>query len=343
VGERVLTQADLNRALLARQLLLQRARLSIPRALERMGGLQAQYAPSMYIGLWSRLERLERDAVTRGLERRSIVQGTLMRATIHLVSRADYWPLELAIADGRQKWWERVHRNQEPVQMRRAAAKLRRRLAGGPLRRKEIEQLIGREATPGIGMYVSLVRVPPSGTWEQRRADLYAVAEDWVGPPQVERAEAVDHLIRRYLGAFGPAPKTDISDWGGLDMRSVSEALERLDLRRFRDETGTELVDLSRAPLPDAATPAPPRFLPVWDATLLVHARRTGILPEEYRPLIFNTKTPNSFNTFLVDGKVAGTWRYEEGRVALSPFEGVPRALRRELDDEARRLAAFHR
>jgi hypothetical protein len=113
-------------------------------------------------------------------------------------------------------------------------------------------------------------------------------------------------------------------------------------LRRFRDETGKELVDLPRAPLPEDV-PAPPRFLPVWDATLLVHARRTGILPEEYRPLIFNTKTPNSFNTFLVDGKVAGTWRHESGRVALSAFEGVPRKARRELDDEARRLAAFHR
>ncbi|HEY6583925.1 MAG TPA: winged helix DNA-binding domain-containing protein [Gaiellaceae bacterium] len=343
MGERVLTQADLNRALLARQLLLRRARLSIPRALERMGGLQAQYAPSMYIGLWSRLERLERDAVTRGLERRSIVQGTLMRATIHLVSRADYWPLELAIAPGRRQWWERVQPHQDPAQMRRAAAKLRRALAEQPLRRKEIEQLIGREATPGIGMYLSLVRVPPSGTWEQRRADLYAAAEDWVGPPRAEHTEVVDHVVRRYLGAFGPAPKTDIADWGGLGLSATSAALERLNLRRFRDEAGKELVDLPRAPLPDPDTPAPPRFLPVWDATLLVHARRTGILPEPYRPLIFNTKTPNSFNTFLVDGKVAGTWRYEDGKVALSPFEGVPRAVRRELDDEARRLAAFHR
>lgn len=227
--------------------------------------------------------------------------------------------------------------------MRRSATKVRRALAQQPLRRKEIEQLIGRDRAAGIGTYLPLVRVPPSGTWEQRRADLYAAAEDWVGPPQVGRSEAVGHLIRRYLGAFGPAPKTDIADWGGLSVSAVSAALERLKLRRFRTEAGKELVDLPRAPLPAADTPAPPRFLPVWDATLLVHARRTGILPEEYRPLIFNTKTPHSFHTFLVDGKVAGTWRYEESTVALSPFEGVPRAVRRELHDEARRLAAFHR
>jgi hypothetical protein len=343
VGDRVLTQADLNRALLARQLLLRRARLPIPRALERMGGLQAQYAPSMYIGLWSRVEGLQRVAVTRALERRTVVQSTLMRATIHLVSRADYWPLELAIADGRREWWERVHRQQEPAAMRRAARKLRRALAAQPLRRKEIEQLIGRERTLGIGMYLPLVRVPPSGTWDQRRADRFAAAEDWVGPPEVGRSDAIDHLIRRYLGAFGPAPKTDVADWGGLNVSEVSAALERLTFRRFRDEAGMELVDLPRALRPEADAPAPPRFLPVWDATLLVHARRTGILPEEYRPLIFNTKTPNSFNTFLLDGKVAGTWRYEGGNVALSPFEGVPRKARRELDDEARRLAAFHR
>ena len=94
---RTLTQRELNRALLARQMLLERVSAPIPRVLERMGGLQAQYAPSMYIGLWSRVEGLERDAVTRGLERRSIVQGSMMRATIHLVSKRDYWPFVVGI------------------------------------------------------------------------------------------------------------------------------------------------------------------------------------------------------------------------------------------------------
>jgi hypothetical protein len=115
-----------------------------------------------------------------------------------------------------------------------------------------------------------------------------------------------------------------------------------MELRRFRDEGGKELVDLPRAPLPDGDTPAPPRFLPVWDATLLVHARRTQILPEEYRPLVFNIKVPNSVNTFLLDGQVAGAWRFEEGKIRLDPFDGIPRAQRRALDDEAKRLAAFH-
>jgi hypothetical protein len=118
--------------------------------------------------------------------------------------------------------------------------------------------------------------------------------------------------------------------------------MKRLRLRRFRDEDGGELFDLPRAPLPDPDTPAPARFLPVWDATLLVHARRTGILPEEYRSRVFNVRTPQSTNTFLVDGEVAGTWRREKGRVELEPFGRIDRATRRELDAEAERLAAFH-
>jgi hypothetical protein len=118
--------------------------------------------------------------------------------------------------------------------------------------------------------------------------------------------------------------------------------IERLRLRRFRDEQGRELLDLPRAPLPDPDTPAPVRFLPTWDATLLVHARRTAILPEPYRPRVFHTKTPHSVSTFLVDGAVAGTWRYEKGRVRLEPFHSLARATRRDLAEEAEKLAAFH-
>jgi Winged helix DNA-binding domain len=316
--------------------------MSIPKALERIGGLQAQYAPAMYVGLWSRLDGLERDAVTRALERRTVIQATMMRATIHVVSKGDYWPFTLGIRDERRRWWERVHPNADPKEMRAAAKKLRRFLADGPRRRKEIEEHVGRQVALGIGAYVDLVRVPPSGTWEQRRADLWGLAEDWVGPEDASHEEGVDLLVRRYLAAFGPAAKTDIADWAGLSAGRITRALESMGLRRFRDSAGKELVDVPRAPLPDPDTPAPPRFLPVWDATLLVHARRTQILPEEYRPQVFNVKTPHSVNTFLLDGQVAGAWRHEGGKVRLDLFEGIPRKEQRELDDEARRLAAFH-
>jgi hypothetical protein len=342
MAERVLTARDLNRALLARQLLLERARTPIPKALERIGGIQAQYAPSMYIGLWSRLEAFERSALTRALERRSVVQGTIMRATIHLVSKPDYWPLTVGIRASRTAWWERTHRSADPRTMKAAARKLRRFLADGPRRRKDVEEHLGRELALGVGAYVDIVRVPPSGTWEQRRADLYALAEDWVGPERVTPDEGLELLVRRYLAGFGPAYKADIADFGGVPIGKIGAALERLELRRFRDEAGKELLDLPRAPLPDPDTPAPARFLPVWDASLLVHCRRTGILPEEYRSRVFNVKTPHSVNTFLVDGRVVGTWRHEGGKVRLEPFEGVPRKAKRALDDEAERLAAFH-
>jgi hypothetical protein len=296
----------------------------------------------MYVGLWSRLEGFERDSLTRALERRSVVQATMMRATIHLVSRGDYWPLTAGIRASRLAWWERVHPNADPKEMRAAARKLRRFLAGGPRRRKEIEEQLGRDRALGVGAYVDLVRFPPSGTWEQRRADLYGLAEDWVGPDDADPATGLELLVRRYLGGFGPASRVDVADFAGVPVTRVREALDRMALRTFRDEDGKELLDLPRAPLPDPETPAPPRFLPVWDSTLLVHARRTQILPEEHRAKVFNTKTPHSVNTFLVDGQVAGTWRLERGRIELSPFGRLARADRKALGEEAGRLAAFH-
>jgi DNA glycosylase AlkZ-like len=339
VAERVLTRQELNRALLARQLLLERSTAALPRALERVGGLQAQYAPSMYVGLWSRLKGFERDALTRALERRSVVQATLMRTTIHLVSAADYWPLALA---GREWWLTATKERVTAREMGAAARRIQARLADGPLRRKEIEELLGRDRAQALGLWLDLVRVPPSGTWERRRADLYGLAETWVERPDMTKAQALEHLARRYLGAFGPATAAELANWAGLKPAALAPTLKRLELRRFRAEDGAELLDLPRAPLPAADTPAPVRFLPTWDATLLVHARRSGILPEEHRPKIFHTKNPQSTPVFLVDGEVAGTWRHEGDTVQLEPFGRLDAATRRELDSEAGRLAAFH-
>jgi hypothetical protein len=342
VTERVLTERELNRALLARQMLLERAPVSIPRALERMGGLQAQYAPSMYIGLWSRVEGFERDALTRALERRSVVQGTLMRSTIHLVSARDYWPLALAVERPRRAWWLKVNRDGLGTRdMSAAARRLRPRLAGGTLRRAELDKLLGKARAAAVGHWLHMVRVPPSGTWERRRADLYALAEDWLGPPGVDRDAAVDHTVRRYLGGFGPATLAEIANWAGVPNATVAPALERLRLRRFRSADGEELVDLPRAPLPDPETPAPARLLGTWDAILLAHARRAEILPEGHRERVFHVRMPQSTPTFLVDGVVAGTWRYSDGKVSFDPFERLDRATLRALREEGERMAAF--
>ena len=227
--------------------------------------------------------------------------------------------------------------------MEAAAERLREALAGGAtLRRKEIDALIGKPAARGAGVWVDLVRVPPSGTWERRRADLYALAEDWLAPVDIAPGDAAEHLVRRYLGAFGPATVKDVASFTGLVPADLAPALDRLELRRFRSQDGQELLDLPRAPLPDPDTPAPVRFIGTWDASLLVHARRTGVLPEEHRPRIFHVKAPQSYPTFLVDGAVAGTWRHEQGAIELSPFGRLDAGARRALEAEAGRLAAFH-
>src|SRR3954463_1079761 len=337
---RVLTRRQLNRALLARQLLLERSRSPLPRVVERVGCLQTQYAPSAYIGLWTRVEGFARDDLTRALERRSLIQAMLMRNTIHVVSRRDYWPLAIAIRSERKAWSRRVQRADDR-KLERAAKGLRRFLADGP--RKQAEIAASGFWRPGIAIWVDLVRVPPSGTWERRRADLYGLAEDWVGPePKLSEQDAIDHLVRRYLGAFGPAPRPDIAGGAGMRIGAIAPALERLSLRRFQGEDGSELLDLPRSPLPDPETPAPVRYLPTFDATLLAHARRTGILEEEHRAQIFHVRNPQSDRTFLVDGKVAGTWRYANAKIELEPFGRLTRDARKELNENAERLAAFH-
>jgi hypothetical protein len=348
VTDRVLTTRELNRALLARQLLLERSKLPVANAIERVGGLQTQYAPSAYVGLWSRLHGFHRNDLTRALERRRVIQGTLMRVTIHMVSAGDYWPLVDAIRKARREWWKRVARHQiEGLDMNRVAAVLRKALSDGPRRQKELIDFLKSEGFPrmawsGAGLWLDMVRVPPSGTWENRRADLYGLAEDWVKPSKTSPAKGLELLVRRYFGGFGPASVNDLADWAGLPVSTVRPVVDQLPMRRFRDEEGGELVDLPRQPLPDPDTPAPVRFLSTWDATLLVHARRTQVLPEEYRSRVFSTRTPHSVSTFLVDGAVAGTWREEKGRVRVKRFGRLSGRVRREVEDEAERLSAFH-
>jgi len=331
----ILTQPQLNRAVLARQGLLERRALDLPAALDAMGGLQAQYAPSMYIGLWSRVQGFERDALTRALHERSVIQATLMRFTIHLVSAADFWPLTVAIRDARRALWLRAAKGED---LSAAAETLAAALRDGPLRRKAIVALIGAEAMRGVGAWVDMVRVPPFGTWEQRRADLYGLASDWLEPPRLDAADALDHLVTRYLTGFGPAAKADIANWAGMGIRDVEPALARLALDTHEAEDGTPLYDLPGQPLPDPDTPAPVRFLPTWDAALLVHCRRALILPEAFRERIFHMRMPQSIGTFLVDGAVAGSWKPDG---TLTPFVELRRTQRRQVDKELAALVAF--
>ncbi len=344
----MLTARALNRALLARQMLLERSTLGITEVMERMGGIQMQYAPAGYIGLWSRMRDFDRPMLTRALEDRSAIQATLMRATIHTVSAADYWPMEIGVRRRRREWFENVSRRQsDQLESDRIADAVRAELAEGPLAMKELTARLVARGFPAVaakwaGTWVDLVRVPPSGTWERRRADLYGLAETWLPTPDVTEEQGMELLVRRYLGGFGPAAPKDVASWMGMRVSQIRDVLESMDLRELHDERGATLLDLPDAPLPDPDTPAPPRFIAVWDAMLLVHARRTEVLPEALRPLIFNTKTPHSLNTFLLDGQVAGTWRFQDARIELAPLRELTAVERRGLDDEAERLAAFH-
>ena len=224
-----------------------------------------------------------------------------------------------------------------------AAERLRERFGDAPRTWGEIERIVGKGMANEIGLWLDLVRVPPSGTWERRRANLYGVAESWLGPPSVTEPAAEEVVVRRYLGGFGPASAAEIATWAGLPVRTVEDVLARLRVRRFHAENGDLLFDLPRAPLPPGDTPAPVRFLPTWDAILLVHARRKLVIAEEDRPRIFTTKLPQSKPTFMVDGVVAGTWRYDTGHVLVEPWRPLPAATRRAVDAEAEHLAAFHR
>jgi Winged helix DNA-binding domain len=338
-----LSARALNRALLARQLLLERSSLSIPEAVEQVGGLQTQYAPSGYVGLWTRLAAFERGALTRALEDRSVVQATLLRVTIHIVSRREFWSYALGVRAARREAWRRTFGRMTgagEAELVAAADRLRAALTDGPRDVKELGDL-AKGFVGTHGLWVDLVRVPPAGTWERRRADRLALAEDWVGRPDTTEDAGRSHLVRAYLRAFGPASWSDIASWAGISVTVAKAAAADLDLDRYRDEAGRELVDLSGSPLPDPGTPAPVRFLPHWDANLLVHARRTDLLPEPFRPRVFSTRNPFSVGTYLVDGSVAGGWSLRDRRIELDPFVDLPGRVQREVEAEREALEAF--
>ena len=342
----LLSERALNRALIARQLLLERASLGLPEALSRLAGIQNQYAPNAYIRLWSCLEGFRRDDLTTAYEDASVVQGTLMRGTIHTVARTDYRLFLGAVARTQHEWAGRATKAPANLEPSAALARARADLAGGPMKRPALVALLTDEHPAvrySIDTDLAILRVPPSGTWERRRADLCALADDIIGPDgAVPEAVALPAAVERYLAAFGPASVADVAAFLGMNVSPVKAVVSTLDLRRFRATDGSELLDVEDGLLPDPDTDAPVRFLPTWDAILLVHARRTQVLPEAYRPLVFHVKMPPSYPTFLVDGQVAGTWRHTDGEIQLSPFDKLRPGDRSALEEEAHELAAFH-
>jgi hypothetical protein len=344
VTERVLTQSELNRTTLLRQLLLRRERVPPVRAIERVAGLQAQLPSSPYLALWARVEGFERPALERALKRRTVVKALLMRATMHLVSTRDLPYFDAAVREARTLTRARGTKRPPDELVERVVGLTRER----PRTRIELMEALGfHSRTQDVSEIRTYSWVVALGRLEQtpecafygfRGSPLFEPADH--GHPPL--AEAAAHTIRRYLAAFGPATRADVSQWSGVAIRDLAAGFERLRVRTFRDVKGRELLDLPRAPLAPADAPAPPRLLPRWDELLLAHKDRTRVLPEEHRKTVIH-KNGDVQQTFLVDGIVAGLWRRDGERIVLEPFAPLPRTARRELEDEAARLAAWLR
>lgn len=344
MSERVLTLRELNRTLLLRQLLLAPARLSPARAIERLAGLQAQFAPAPYIALWSRLVDFRRESLERALRRDAVLKATLMRATLHLVSAGDYPFFRSALAEPVRAIRTRATEPPPAAAVRKAIELAREQ----PRTRRELYEVLGyRERVDPVVdsrplrrlhwllSSAHLEQTADTALWQPARVTRFRALDVELPPTETARA----HVIRRYLAAFGPASRADVSSWSGVPLRELDPVLEGMPLRVLRDEDGRVLLDVPRAPLASGDEPAPPRLLAPFDEIVLAHKDRTRIVADEYRGQVVSGS--DVYATFTVDGFVAGIWRREAGRVRLEPFAPLPRRASVELELEARRLEAW--
>jgi len=349
----VLSSRALNRALLARQLLLQRARLPAADALEHLVGVQAQIPHTPYVGLWTRLEGFHPDELAGLIAERRAVRLALMRATIHLVTARDC----LALRPVAQPALDRdLYRNGTHgpriagMDMPALLAAGRALLDERPLTTAELGERLhaqwpDRAAASlayALRTLAPLVQTPPRGLWGMSGQTRYATAEAWLGQP-LALDTSPDAMILLYLAAFGPATIADMQTWSGLNgLRVVVERL-RARLCIFRDEHGRDLFDLPDAPRPDPATPAPPRFLPAFDNALLAHADRTRIIADDHREIIAANRLTRG--AVLVDGFVCGTWWTERTRgtatLVIEPFAPLSKEARAAVAGEGEHLVRF--
>jgi hypothetical protein len=340
VAERILTLGELNRATLARQFLLERKRLAPTAVIERLVGMQAQWPPAPYVGIWTRTTSFRREALERELARGAVVKATVIRQTLHLVTTRDYALFRAAMSETNFPW--------ESSQAKLLAPSVRALADGGPVTTEEgvahlerehgLSGATARRAWRAARIRAHLLHHHETALWHARPAGRFVAFDE---PELHDPTEARAEILRRYLAAFGPASRRDMGAWTMMHVPELSRALERLEpLRRFRDEHGRELLDVPHGLLPDPETPAPVRFLPKWDNVLLAFTDRTRVLPEQYRKTVIRMNGDVA-QTYLVDGFVAGAWRVEDGRVAVEPFAPLSRSARRDVDEEAGRLEAF--
>ncbi len=351
-GGDALDRRALNRALLARQLLLARSPLPVPDAVEHLVGLQAQAPTPPYVALWSRLADFRPDELGSLLVDRRAARIALMRSTIHLVSAADCrWLRPLVQPVHARGLRANFGRYLQDLDLDAVALAGRELVEERPRTFAELGESL-TERWPGrdrqalamvVRTYVPLVQVPPRGVWGASGSAAHTSAESWFGRPMVADPPA-DDLVLRYLAAFGPASVRDVQAWSGLTrLRPVVDRL-RPALRTFRDERGVELFDLADAPRPPADTPAPPRFLPEWDNALLSHADRTRVAADEDRAALA-ASGPVPLGAVLVDGFVRAGWRAarESGAATLwiTPFARLSPGDRDAVAAEGERLLRF--
>jgi Winged helix DNA-binding domain len=354
VGARgpVLGLRELNRATLERQMLLRRANLPVPEAVEALVGLQAQTTHSWYVGLWTRLEGLDPEAVGGMLEERRLVRVALMRSTIHLVTAEDCVALRPLVQPAIERGVRgQFGRRLEGLEREEVAAAARALVEEQPRAFSELARLLderfpGRDAFAmgqAVRAWVPLVQVPPRGVWGKSGRALHTSVEAWLS--RVPSSDAsLEDLVLRYLAAFGPATVKDAQTWSGLTrLREVTDKL-RPHLVTFRDEHGAELFDLPDAPRPDPDTPAPPRFLYDYDNLLLSHADRSRVITGGYHEQGFAMDGPMP-SVVLLDGFTGATWKVTRHRgtatLTVRPFERLSDKDTRALTEEGARLLAF--
>lgn len=339
----VLGPRALNRALLARQLLLDRVPLPVEQAIERVAGLQAQAPLAPYFGLWSRLEGFDPNELATSIADRRTVRIALMRSTIHLVGARDalrWRPLvQPVIERGFRGSWEKRLDGLDPAEVAEAGRPL---IEAEPLTFAELgtrlaERFPGHDPTAlgyAVRTYVACVQVPPRGIWGAGGRARHTSLEAWVRRPLAARPRPAE-LIERYLAAFGPASVKDVQTWSGI--AGLGAVVDRMRLPAFRDEAGRELFDLPDAPLPDPETPAPVRFVPEYDNVALSHADRARIVAPDLGRRLFTR------GGILVDGFVAGAWRIRRGELEVERFRRWTRAEAAGVEEEGERLAEFAR
>ena len=348
----VLTRRQLNRATLARQLLLSRADVPAAEAVERLAGMQAQEPKHPFIGLWTRVAGFRREDLHAAVRERAVVRGTLMRGTLHLVTAPDYVTFRPVLAPMLVAALRALGPRAEGLDPDALLPVARKLLAERPRTFTELRAALGDEFPDvneralgyAVRMHLPLLMVPdPAATWAFPAVADFALAEQWLGSA-VPDDGGPEPLVSRYLAAFGPASAADLQAWSGLGtLKGVLDGMrERLAV--FRDERGRELFDLRDAPRPAADVAAPPRFLPEFDNILLAHADRARVVDEAYQGLI-TTKNLRVRATFLWDGFVHGTWATERKRnratLRLAPFQPLPAAAVDPLVAEGEALLRF--